>query len=584
MLPTYLLEASAHTGTMVALFVPAAVAKKLAVKGGLPPEELHITLAYLGKGLTDNQKAKLHKVVEHFAKSVGNIRVTLGGIGRFSASGTSEGKDVAYLSVDSPDITTLRPKLVSKLKAAGFEASSAHGFVPHVTLKYIGQSESMPMKRFEPVSFDVKKITLAVGGDHKAYKVLSESQTPHQPIVSVKRIGRDYHISNGGEQIVTKSQSDIHDALTSHLPTGFKPGPVMLHMASVRHGVPEYDHVDNNALHIIHPHDLAHRGVMGNELHPEHLSSIHQAWDEGKRLDPVTVRVRPDNSYWIEDGNHRMHAAAARDQHVTVQFTKVGHNWEPQRGHRDISKRLFSAAKDTNATTEATVFTKYLEDLHEALKDFDVSDTPEPRKKGTPPPIPAKALQPRGVKPPLPPAQAFKKAMAPVTTRIPRRLPGVGESLSEFVEQARTLIEGRAGKLQDYQRGSRGADSGRSFTKKFTSRSSRRSMKQQLKAGNADPKKRSTTGRAFLGWKPPQWDNSKYRGDEGPTKPRETLAQMKKRMTGEAKQLMPFSLSSDKVKSARQTLSKARQDAGYSGKADVNTKRKILLRLKPSED
>jgi hypothetical protein len=47
----------------------------------------------------------------------------------------------------------------------------------------------------------------------------------------------------------------------------------------------------------------------------------------------------------------------------------------------------------------------------------------------------------------------------------------------------------------------------------------------------------------------------------------------------EAKKLMPFSLSAEKIRDANERLKKLRRDAGYSEKPLVNTKRKTLFRL-----
>lgn len=647
MLPTYLVEGAGHQGTMVALMLPRKLATKLAVPNGLPPEEFHITLGYFGKDLSDSQKKKLKQVVQDFAATIGPIKATLGGVGRFSSSSTSDGKDVAYLSVDSPDITDLRPKLLSKLKAAGIKTDSIHGFVPHVTLKYIKQTAAMPIKRLTPIEVTFPSITVAIADKHTSYKFgknLSESK-----IAQVTRNGRDFHVQSPDGELVARNHHEVDQALVKHLPAGFKVGGgVLLHRASVRHGVPaDYSDVDGDAIHILHPKHLAQHGVNGNELSPDHVDSIHKAWNDGIRLNPVDIDVTPDNKWHIEDGNHRVHAAAALDKHLAVRFRRTGAQWTPQRGSRDISDRILSTLPNSTKA-EASMLKNVLEQLNEALKAFDLSDTPEPRKKGTPPPIPAAAMKPKAKAPP-PPVQAFRKAMSPISTRIPRRLPGVGESLADFVDMARALIEGAPGKLQDYHRGSRGADSGRSFVKKQTSRA----MRRKAKVDPENAPTRVTRGRAFMGWKPPQWNVSK----EGPMEPKETLAQMKSKLKGEdivaegggtrarkfgrkmaggmervrrnmeppgddhlqsrqkhadwakkrgmypaelgskvknkftkpqlpeeAKKLTPFSLSAEKVGQARAHLAKVRQDAGYSPKPDVTTKRKVLLRFNKSED
>jgi 2'-5' RNA ligase len=155
-------KAEVHTGTMVSLHLPREIAEQIALAGGEAPESMHITFAYLGKNLTDEQKSAAVCAVRRFAQQAGPIKATLGGVGRFSASHTSEGRDVVYLSVDSPDITRLRPKLLEELAAEGIEPSNAHGYVPHVTLAYVKTTARTPLKRFPPLAVEFPCVSLTV--------------------------------------------------------------------------------------------------------------------------------------------------------------------------------------------------------------------------------------------------------------------------------------------------------------------------------------------------------------------------------------------------------------------------------------
>jgi 2'-5' RNA ligase/8-oxo-dGTP pyrophosphatase MutT (NUDIX family) len=157
-----IIKGDTHSGTMVALQIPKAIAKTIALPGGEEPDDLHITLAYLGKGLSEPQKKAAISAVRKFAWSTSSIVATLGGVGRFSASGTSDGMDVVYLSVDSPQLTQIRPWLTEMLADAGLEVSQAHGFVPHVTLAYVKQEDKTPLQRIEPIEIKFKSIALVI--------------------------------------------------------------------------------------------------------------------------------------------------------------------------------------------------------------------------------------------------------------------------------------------------------------------------------------------------------------------------------------------------------------------------------------
>lgn len=169
LLPKLLIKGG-HTGTMIALHLPEDVAKKIALPGGEDPASLHITLAYLGKGLSDEQKKTAASVVRKFAGSiVDGLRVTLGGVGRFSASVSSEGRDVVYLSVDSPALTNVRPHLVDEIKEAGLPISDAHGFVPHVTLAYVEKTDKTPIERVEPIEIKFDTISLTIADERMSF-------------------------------------------------------------------------------------------------------------------------------------------------------------------------------------------------------------------------------------------------------------------------------------------------------------------------------------------------------------------------------------------------------------------------------
>ncbi len=168
-----------HTGTMVALHLPREIAEQVAIPGGESPESMHVTVAYLGKNLTEEQKSCALAAVRRISQKSGPIKATLGGVGRFSASHTSEGKDVIYLSVDSPDLTRIRPQLLEELAADGIEPSNAHGYVPHVTLAYVPTTARTPIKRFPPLAFEFPCLSLTVADE----KMLLPFTTPSLVIV-----------------------------------------------------------------------------------------------------------------------------------------------------------------------------------------------------------------------------------------------------------------------------------------------------------------------------------------------------------------------------------------------------------------
>ena len=153
-----------HYGVMIALFPPAHVAHQLAVEGGESPEELHVTLAFLGKKADlGDRYGELQKVVADFAKEHGPLSGEVSGLGLFTAGP----KPVTYASVDVPGLPHFRQELVKTLEAAGFTVSKDHGYTPHMTLAYDDR------RHVNPANLDLTfgQVTLAVGGDRTSYEL-----------------------------------------------------------------------------------------------------------------------------------------------------------------------------------------------------------------------------------------------------------------------------------------------------------------------------------------------------------------------------------------------------------------------------
>jgi hypothetical protein len=155
---------------------------------------------------------------------------------------------------------------------------------------------------------------------------------------------------------VTTAQID--DELLAQMPDGFRPDLVESRTPwSVRRGVPTFETAEKNAVYVVRPSELAERGnVWGNELKVANRDSVLEGWAQGKRLPMVDGRLTPDGRLFIEDGNHRLQAAAMSDRPIAIRFTSPK-NYNPQASARDITDRvreeLAAAARPTAAFDEA---------------------------------------------------------------------------------------------------------------------------------------------------------------------------------------------------------------------------------------
>lgn len=136
-------------GCMIALYPPADVAEELAVDGGLPPDEMHVTVAYLGDASGIDGDV-LQEVVAALAERQ-PITAQLSGHARF----TGGDKDVIVALVDSADLEDLRRDTLDALHARGIQPPRDHGYAAHCTLTYLDADEPSPLERLEarPIEF-----------------------------------------------------------------------------------------------------------------------------------------------------------------------------------------------------------------------------------------------------------------------------------------------------------------------------------------------------------------------------------------------------------------------------------------------
>lgn len=148
-----------HDSTMVALMVPAVTARKIP-RSDLPPDDLHVTLAYVG-GTSPEQAQMIAAAVRRVAQSFGPLYGKIGGLGHFPDNGDGA---PYYAPVDVPGLEELRERIVSAVdRVPGVSVRRDHGFTPHMTLKYVKRGEKAPEAVPEtPVSFT--QVTVARGG------------------------------------------------------------------------------------------------------------------------------------------------------------------------------------------------------------------------------------------------------------------------------------------------------------------------------------------------------------------------------------------------------------------------------------
>lgn len=169
-------KAADDTGAMIALYIPSDIGQRLALPGGEPIQELHLTLCYLGDMDDLENPERLKQFVAEFAATHYLQPARIGGIGRFNRISES-GTQAVYATVDSPNLPNFRQELVSGAEwSADVEPSRDYGFVPHVTLAYVPVDAPMPLQNIEPLEFSFKQISLTIGPERWDYDLVTEAK------------------------------------------------------------------------------------------------------------------------------------------------------------------------------------------------------------------------------------------------------------------------------------------------------------------------------------------------------------------------------------------------------------------------
>lgn len=158
-------RADGWNGVMVAFWLDARDAEGFAldIEGALDAEDLHVTLAYLGRGdsVSAEDKQKLSRLVADFAETAHAVEARVNGFGAFTGVG-DDGEDAIFLTVDSPDLMDLRAELVGALEAAGLSPDNTHAFYPHITVAY-GDVDEIELPKVKGRSITLREFTAAVG-------------------------------------------------------------------------------------------------------------------------------------------------------------------------------------------------------------------------------------------------------------------------------------------------------------------------------------------------------------------------------------------------------------------------------------
>lgn len=152
---------NSYQGICIAFQPPAEVSAQLSLfgknDGALPPEELHVTLAYLPS--VDDVEG-LVSAVRLFAEKETPFVYCNNGMGVFE-----NGAEVPlWLSISSPGLPDFRHRLVKHLSTEGFDVANDHGYTPHMTLAYLEEGARPKLGGVQSFKLDANELILMRDG------------------------------------------------------------------------------------------------------------------------------------------------------------------------------------------------------------------------------------------------------------------------------------------------------------------------------------------------------------------------------------------------------------------------------------
>lgn len=150
-------EGKEHTGFFCGLKIPDEAASSLAVPGGEPAEKLHVTLLYQKEWDADERK-KVVTIIKKNSMKLLPIKASISELGRFPATESSDGKDVIYAQVDSPELHHFRELVMKAIEKAGLSNPQKFEYKPHVTLAYVDAGEPSPIEEIEANDIELDEL------------------------------------------------------------------------------------------------------------------------------------------------------------------------------------------------------------------------------------------------------------------------------------------------------------------------------------------------------------------------------------------------------------------------------------------
>jgi len=242
---------------LIAYFLGDEIAEEIALDGGLSPEELHITVAFLPE-VDEKSIVIVQQMLIDLSDMYAPMKGSVNGVGRFFLEENEE-EDVLLMLPDVVGLAQMRMMVLDFLEQQRIPFSTKHGFIPHVTLKNIDGSEKIELSSSESTPFDLNSVSLL-------WRKSEDESKEDQTRIDYPHVGTDVFVKSGARNNIT-----TNGVQRIHVET------VDLVKAGARNNI-----IDARNIQSIHDvvTDLGAFCVKSNLLEEEEKSYKHLLWSE----------------------------------------------------------------------------------------------------------------------------------------------------------------------------------------------------------------------------------------------------------------------------------------------------------------